>query len=248
MKKLIQYIAIIAAFSANAQESKTWRLGIQCGFHGNQAQFAGGSVNADGRFTQKDFDGTSLSIIGRYDYNKHWMAETGFGFNTFGFNYSIAQNYSLLNPESRFQGVNTKFAGLDIPFLIFYKFNPNCKNNRWLVGAGFAVNFIKDKTIEKKFTDTKEGNFNSNILSSSSSINNNATGMLRFAIGREKIFKNGSFLNATLVANFGLNTFATSNVKYTIEGVNYEHQFTNQGNFIGFRVAYFFGYWGKKVN
>ncbi len=248
MKKLILYVVIVSVLKVSAQESKTWRLGIQWGFHGNQAQFVGGSVNADGRFTQKEFDGAALSIIGRYDYNKHWMAETGFGFNTFGFNYSISQNYSLLNPESRFQGVNTKFAGLDIPFLIFYKFNPNCKNSRWLIGAGFATNFIKDKTIDKNFVETNEANFNSNILSSSSFINNNATGMLRLAVGREKIFKNGSFLNATLVANLGLNAFATSTVNYTIDGVNYEHQFTNQGNFIGLRVAYFFGYWGKKVN
>ena len=64
--------------------------------------------------------------------------------------------------------------------------------------------------------------------------------MLRFSLGREKNFKNDSFLNMILMFNVGLNTIAKSTVNYTIDGINYHHEFTNSGNFVGLRMAYFF--------
>lgn len=243
MKKFIVLAIGLIACSLKAQEDKIWRFGLQWGVHDNQSKFSGGSPNAHARFTQNKYNGGAFDLIARYDYNKHWMAETGLGFNTLGFGYALSENYSFLNIEKRFSSVKTEFNGIEVPFMIFYKFNPTCRNSRWLIGGGFAANFVEGKTITKSFDPGNEGNTNSKYLNSVSAINNGGFALVRFSVGREKIFKNGSFLNASLVFNAGLNAIATSTVNYTIDGKDYEHQFTNNANFIGLRIAYFFKPW-----
>ena len=241
MKKAILSIVLgISSLCLLAQENKTWRLGIQWGTHDNMSKFSGGSPNANARFTQNKYNGGAFDLIARYDYNKNWMAETGLGFNTFGFGYAISENYSFLNLKNRFSSVKTEYTGVQIPFLIFYKFNPNCKNNRWLIGGGFIANFVEGKTVNKFFAKNNDGLTTSNYLSSTSTSNGGGHAMMRFSIGREKIFKRGSFLNASLVFNAGLDAVAKSTVNYTIDGKDYQHEFTNNGNFVGFRLAYFF--------
>jgi hypothetical protein len=242
MKKLIILAISLIGISMQAQEDKIWRFGIQWGTHNNQSTYSGGSPNAHARFTQNKFDGGAFDLIARYDYNKHWMAETGLGFSSFGFGYAISENYSFLNLSNRFSGVKTEFSGVEIPFLIFYKFNPNCKNNRWLIGGGFIANFVEGKTTTKFFAQNNDAT-SSNYLSSTSTAKSGGHTMLRFSVGREKMFKNGSFLNASLVFNVGMNAIATSKVNYTLDGKDYEHEFTNNGNFVGLRVAYFFKPW-----
>lgn len=240
MKKLIFLATSILVMSTYAQENKEWRFGVQWGTNSNQSKYSGGSSNANARFHQNKFDGGAFDLIARYDYNKNWMAETGLGFNSFGFGYALSENYSFLNLKNRFSDLKTEFTGIQIPFLIFYKFNPNCKNSRWLVGGGFVANFTEGKTVNKFYNKNNDGLTSSNYLSSSSTVNSGGTAMVRFSVGKEKIFKNGSFLNASLVFNAGLNAIATSKVNYTVDGISYEHEFTNNGNFVGFRLAYFF--------
>lgn len=245
MKKLIILAISLITVSIHAQEDKVWRLGIQWGTHDNMSKFSGGSPNANARFTQNKYDGGAFDLIARYDYNKNWMAETGLGFNTFGFGYAISENYSFLNLKNRFSSVKTEYTGVEIPFLIFYKFNLNCKNNRWLIGGGFIANFVEGKTVNKFFAKNNDGLTSSNYLSSTSTSNGGGHAMVRFSIGREKIFKSGSFLNASLVFNAGLNALAKSTVNYTIDGKDYQHEFTNNGSFVGLRVAYFFKPWNS---
>jgi hypothetical protein len=124
--------------------------------------------------------------------------------------------------------------------MIFYKFDPNCKNAKWLIGGGFSQNFVGAQTINKNFQVANDGSTNSNYLNSISSANGGTYTMLRFAIAREKIYKRGNILNASFIVNAGFRQLAKSTVSYTVDGQNYNHEFTTNGNFAGFRLTYFF--------
>ncbi|MBA2610362.1 MAG: hypothetical protein H0U95_00220 [Bacteroidetes bacterium] len=168
------------------------------------------------------------------------MGTFGLGFNTFGFQYALAENYSLYSPKSHFSGIKSEFTALDLPLMIYYKFNPNCNNAKWLIGGGFSQNFTGAQTLTRNFQVANDGTTNSNYLNSISSTNGGAYTMLRFSVAREKVFKKGSILNASLIFNAGLRQLAKSTVNYTVDGVNYTHDFTTKGNFAGFRLTYFF--------
>ena len=64
--------------------------------------------------------------------------------------------------------------------------------------------------------------------------------MVRFVIAREHVFKKRSMLHASWIFNVGLNDKAKATVNYTLDNTVYNHEFTNKGNFVGFRLAYFF--------
>jgi len=247
MKKLVFSLLACFALSGFAQETDTWRFGIQWGFQGTRAQFAGGMEDAHARFHQNKFDGAALNIGIRYDLNNHWMGTFGLGFNTFGFNYALTQNYSLLNPKSHFSGIQSEFSALELPFMVFYKFNPNCKNAKWLIGGGFSPNLTGKQKITKNFeatADAMPANYNyipsPNGLSSISYANGGMYTMLRFAVGREKVFKKGGILNCSLLFNCGLRNIAYSTVNYSIDGQSFTHDFKTKGDFVGLRVTYYF--------
>ncbi|MEO6304307.1 MAG: hypothetical protein ABIP51_14165 [Bacteroidia bacterium] len=239
-KAILLLIMSISGLYLSAQENRTWRLGLQWGGYNNHAKFSGGSSNANARFFQNQYDGGSFDLVARYDLNQHWMATTGMGFNTFGFGYALAENYSLLNLKNRFSTIRSEFTAFEIPFMVFYKFNLNCKNTRWLIGGGFAADFTDGKTVSKNFVQSTEGISTSNYLNSVSSSNSGGHAMLRFAIGREKVFKRGAMLNASLVFNTGLSQIAASTVNYTVDGQSYSHSFSNKGNYAGLRLTYYF--------
>jgi len=240
MKKLFVCALTCLVLTGFSQETDTWRFGIQWGFQGNRAEFAGGMSNANGRFHQNKFDAGALNFNARYDLNSHWMGTFGLGFNTFGFQYALAENYSLYKPKSRFSDLKTEFTALDLPLMIHYKFNPNCKKAKWLIGGGISQNFVGAQTASKFFQVANDGITNSNYLNSVSSTSGGGYTMLRFSIAREKVFKRGNILNASLMFNAGLRKLATSTVKYTVENVEYNHDFKTNGNFVGFRLSYFF--------
>ncbi len=241
MKKAILLLVMgVSSLYLSAQENKTWRLGIQWGAYGNSVKYTGGSPNANARFFQNKFGGGSFDLVARYDLNQHWMATTGLGFYSYGFNFGLAENYSLLNMKNRFSTINTEYAAVEIPFMVFYKFNPNCKNVRWVVGGGFVASFSDSKTVTKSFVQSTEGVSTSNYLNSVSSSNGGGHAMLRFAIGREKIFKWGALLNASLVFNAGLSQMATATVNYTVDNQLYTHSFSNNGSYAGLRLTYYF--------
>lgn len=241
MKKLAFSVLTCLALIGVAQETDTWRFGIQWGTQGTRAQFAGGMENAHARFHQNKFDGGAFNIGIRYDLNNHWMGLFGVGFNSYGFNYALAENYSLYNPKSHFTGIKSEFGALEIPVMVYYKFNPNCKNAKWLVGGGFSQNFMGDQTITKNFQVNTEGGITMNdYLNSTSYADGGMYTMLRFAVGREKVFKKGGILNCSLLFNCGLRNLAYSTVNYTIDGQSYTHDFKTKGNFVGLRLTYFF--------
>lgn len=241
MKKILLLLALTClTLTGFSQENDTWRFGIQWGFQGTRSQFAGGMSEANARFHQNKFDAAALNINARYDLNKHWMGTFGLGFNTFGFQYALANNYSLYNPKSHFSGIKSEFTALELPLMIYYKFNPNCKNAKWLVGGGFSQNFTGAQTVTRNYQVANDGVTNSNYLNSVSSTNGGMYTMLRFAIAREKVFQKGGILNASLLFNAGLRQLATSTVNYTVDNMNYSHQFKTDGNFAGLRLTYFF--------
>lgn len=240
MKKILLTAFVATSFTLFSQTDKIWSLGAQWGFQGNHSMLVGGMKTANARFHHTSFGGGALNLIGRYDHNKHWMLMTGLGFNTFGFEFALAENYSLVKGKRSYSPIRAEFGTLEIPTLVYYKFNPNCKNSKWVVGAGFVHTLVGAQTVTANKTYDVEGNTNATYLKGEASAKGGLTCMVRFAVGREKLFKRGNVLNASFVMNAGLKELAKAKVNYAVDGAEYEHEFSNRGNFIGFRLAYFF--------
>lgn len=248
MKNILFLILSIFSINIFSQETTGFRLGVQWGFQGNRSYYSGGMETANARFQHNSFGGSALMINARYDLNQHWMLQSGLGFNTFGFDFALSENYSLLHQENRFSSIKSEFAALEIPLMGFYKFNPNCKNKKWLIGLGLVHSFIGAQSIAKNYSEAQDGSSNSNYLRSESKTKEGHSMALRFAIARERVFKRGSILNASLLFNTGFNRIAKASVVYTIDSKEYTHQFSNKGNFVGFRLTYYFKSFRKVLN
>lgn len=229
----------VFTLTVSAQESKTWRLGASFGMNNNRAKFSGGMPDANARFHQNPFGTAGIDFLARYDYNNHWMAMFSLGITSTGYEFALAENYSLLNKAKQFSTIKSDFGKFEMPAMVFYKFNPNCKNVRWLIGGGFVPTLIEGKNIDLSFDKSNEGNTNSNYLNSTVTSKGGGYMLLRWSVAREKVFKNGSMLNAALIFNVGFSEITQANVKYTIDNQNYEHNFTSNGNFVGLRISYF---------
>ncbi|MDI1354480.1 MAG: hypothetical protein PSX36_06165 [bacterium] len=242
MKKSILIALICLVLKGYSQQDGAWSFGLQWGFQGNTSEFSGGMETANARFQHNSYGSGALDFLARFDYNNHWMLTGGIGFSSFGFDYALTKNYSLLtgNEENRYCKIRSSFSMVTLPVMVYYKFNPNCKNSKWVIGAGFAQLFTDDAKISASYVDSPEANANANYIASASDSRNDFYTMWRFSVGREKVFKSGSILNASMLFNFGTKTMATSTVSYEVDGESYSHQFTNRGNFIGFRLSYFF--------
>lgn len=240
MKKIIVLILAIASLTIQAQEDKTWRIGVQLGMSGNKSKFSGGMTDADARFVHNPFGAAAIDIIARYDFNKRWKIESGLGINALGFEFALAQNYSFVNKSKRYNQVKSNMGTLEIPVMVAYKFNPNCRNSKWFISGGISNVFVgqqKQKHNTDKNSDTPVGN---TILSHTTTVNPGAYLNARLMIGKERVFKRGGILSAALIWNVGFSELAKSTVDYTIDGNTYQHEFTNKGSFFGFRLAYYF--------
>lgn len=240
MKKIsLLLLSVLVSGGVMAQENKVWRIGAQFGINANEVKFAGGLSGAHARFEYKPHSTADLNFIARYDYNHRWMAQLGLGFNSIGFEYSIAENYSLFNPKGRKNStITSQFGTFEIPGMLFYKFKPNCKNTRWLVGAGFVAGLTDEQTIHKDFKVSAEGQ-STNYLKSESVTTGDGYWLFRWSIARERMFRNGSILQASLVFSTGFKELAYSKVNYTIDNTVYEHRFSNNGSNISFRLAWY---------
>ncbi len=240
MKNLFITLLAFFALKAVSQERDAFRLGVQWGLHGNDAELTGGMENANAHFYHNSFGGGSLRIEARYDFNHRWALMTGLGFSSYGFEYALSENYSLKSDLGRFSTIRSEIGALEIPLMGFYKFTPNCRNAKWIVGAGLTNNLIGEQNISRNFKEDAEGIKSKNYLTSETKVNGGIYTMLRFSIGRERVFKKGGIFNASMVFNFGGRNMATSKVVYKSDGQDYNHEFTNKGNFAGFRLTYFF--------
>ncbi len=240
MKRSFVFILALAAGMSFAQETNTWRWGLQLGLNGNESKFTSGSANANARFHHNSHGTGMLNVVGRYDLNNHWMIEGGMGLNSLGFSDAIAENYSFINPGKRFTNVETTVGLAELPLMVSYKFNPNCKNWKWFISAGGAAVFVADVN---KYSEAVKGNDGpSNVVYLSSTTTGNKGGYLnlRFAAGREKVYQSGRIFSWAFVWNAGLSEMASNTVNYTIDNQAYSHTFSNHGHFFGFRMAYYF--------
>ena len=238
MKHLLIFLLGLSTLTTSAQDDKVWRFGLQFGNCSNKSKQSAGMQVANGRFNQNTFDAPNINFVARYDFNKHWMVLTGLGLNAVGFAYSISEDYSLNSIKRKVSDIRTIFPTVEVPLSLFFKFDPNCKNIKWVVGAGIAPTLGAQLISDKDFSLTSEGK-STNYLSSHSVSNGGAAVLVRLSIGREKMYKNGSILQASLLLNMGFNTTASSTVNYTLDNQNYSHTFTNNGSSVGFRLAYF---------
>lgn len=240
MKKTLIAILALGSSIVFAQENNTWRWGLQWGAHGNESSFSDGDADANARFHHNAHSSGILNAVVRYDFNNHWMIEGGMGINSIGFNDAIAENYSFIHPGKRFTEVNTKVGLAELPVMISYKFNPNCKNWKWFLSAGGAGVIVSDVQKYNEAIKGNDGPSNVVYLSNTTTSNKGTYLNLRFAVGREKVYQSGRIFNWAFVWNAGFNSLATSKVNYTIDNQAYTHSFTNNGNFFGFRLAYYF--------
>ncbi len=241
MKKAITFLTVMGCFwGLHAQENNTWRWGLQLGLYGNKSYFTSGQSNAHARFHHNLHGTWALDFIGRYDFDAHWMIQSGLGFNSIGFEHAIAEFYSFSQASSRYTKLNSSFLTAEIPVMVSYKFNPNCKNWKWFVSAGAAAVFVGSSTQSPQAAAETDGPTNQLYFNTSSSSQQGAYGHLRFAVGREKVFQSGRILSFSMIWNAGLTPMATSTVSYNLDNTVYHHTFANNGNFFGFRMAYFF--------
>jgi hypothetical protein len=237
MKQLMIFALGLVTLTTSAQDNKVWHLGVQFGNSGNISKYSGGMQTANARFKQNIFHAPNINLVARYDFDKKWMFTAGVGFNDIGFGYSISENYSLAKTSIKTSDIKSDFVAMELPITLFYKFNTNCKNSRWILGGGFVTTVSEKQTIDNDFSST-EGSL-INHLSSHSVSKGGVAVLLRCSIGKEKSFSNGSILQASFMVNMGFKTMAYSKVNYTLDNKNYSHTFLNSGSSLGFRLAYF---------
>src|ERR1700733_7793193 len=124
MKKTLLTVLSAIVLSGFSQDAKTWRLGVQFGSDASHTRFTGGMSDANARFHHNPFGGGSFNVVARYDLNNHWMFMSGLGFNSFGFEYNISEDYSFLSNHGmagKYTSVRSRFSALEIPAMVFYK-------------------------------------------------------------------------------------------------------------------------------
>lgn len=242
MKKLGLILFCCLALSAAAQQDGRWCFGLQWGLQGNKSELSGGMQTANARFHHNSYGSGSLNFNLRYDHSKHWMLMTGLGFGSYGYEFALSQNYSLLKGQEagQYNKLRSSFGTLTVPAMVFYKFNPNCKNAKWLIGAGYVQNLSGDQSISQTYLEGAEGNPSGNYLKTTATNKGGISGLLRLEVGREKVFQNGRILMLTMLFNAGLKQSAHADVTYRIDGQDYNHSFTNKGNFVGLRLSWYF--------
>lgn len=250
MKKLFILAALLSISVLSAQTEKTWRLGVQWGVQDNHNKWSGGMDDAHASFHANKHPDGGFDLIARYDHDKHWMATFGMGINTFGFDFGISNNYKFSQLQNRWSGANAKFTELATPILVHYKFNLNCKSNRWVLGGGFVPTYSVKRTITSDYTYFADGAIKAPDIELSATNTAGPGAMVRFVVAREHVYKKGGIFHASWIFNLGLNDKAKATVNYSLDNTNYNHEFTNTGNFVGFRLAYWFRpyYLNKKVN
>lgn len=244
MKKiLILSLAVISLGTANAQS--TWSLGIGASSLNNQTRLTGGMTDANARFHSNNHGAGGLGFVARKSLCEHWSFQTGLGFSSIGFDFAIAQNYSLLNKDGQYTGISTSVSTVNIPASIVYNTKLNCRNWRWFIGGGISTLFVSQGGSNSEEITTPDVTTTENLKQDFQS---KGTTAINFHLigGIEKVFKNNSILSFGAIFNGGTSNLATTNVSYDLDGKSYYHTFTNRGNYCGVYCAYYFRPLGSK--
>lgn len=240
MKKALSVLLLSAAtIGASAQTGISY--GATLGLSGNQGTYVGGSSDASALFYNNDFGKATLAFTTRYFFDEHWSVQSGLGLSSIGFEYALAKDYSLLKKDDHFTKNNMSISVVQVPVTAIYAFKANCKNNRWFVGLGAStMNNFED--VNETVHSEPKGDASSNSLYLDQTVTADqfivVTGQAMAGI--EKTFEHGGILQFGLIANFGFSDIATSTVSYTVDNKPYTHTFTNQGDYCGFMLSYYF--------
>jgi hypothetical protein len=250
MKKIIFLIAIMAIASRSfSQTANSWRLGIHFTGIGNPSNYSGGSPAANALFNQRDFGSGAIGLTWRYFYNEHWSLQSGFGFGSLGFEFSMAKDYSLMNKSSQYVVNRAGIGTAQIPLTILYDFKPNCNNVRFFVGAGISV-LSRMNTAEQTVNaePNSETSVSSSVLYLNQTVNSGKSTSLtgQFMFGVEKTLKHGGMIQLGFVFNKGTNDIASTTVNYNVNNTAYSHSFTNRGDYQGLTLGYYFKEHEKK--
>src|SRR5688572_20699448 len=122
MKNSAIIALVLLSFQVYTQQDRTLSYGIQWGFHGNESVYSAGMEQAHSRFQANNHGSVALDFIARYDVNNRWLVTSGLGFSTFGFEYALTENYSLLQNKRRYSVIRSDYGIINMPFLVYYKF------------------------------------------------------------------------------------------------------------------------------
>jgi hypothetical protein len=247
MKKLliIQFCLFVTAVSFVEAKASGFQYGVNLGLGVNATYFAGGGEQAHAGFYSEQYGTGALNFAARYYLNDKWSLQSGLGFTNIGFEMGFAQNYSLIKNDHFVQSrlvVNIT----QLPIMAIYSFKPDCRNKRWIVGAGFNFMFAQKNanTTVYPANPADEVNLLPQLtnFSNSLSVSKSSNTAFQLMAGREKTFKKGAKFSICFLWNIGLmGNVATSTVKYTESNVNYEHVFANRGDYAGLSFSWFFG-------
>lgn len=238
MKKLIIPVLFLGLFG-NLNAQSNWSLGVALGSRGNSSSYSGGMADANARFHQSPYGTGFLGFTARKSFSEHWGVQTGIGFSSIGTEFAISNNYSLLNRSGQYESVGVSTGVMSIPASAVYMTKLNCRNWRWFVGGGFTFMTGGGK-YNAYMNNVADNESATNNLDFSYSGSNFATFHGHLIGGIEKVCKKGGILSFGLMASGGFSNLITTDVTYTIDGTDYQHKFTNRGNFGGFYIAWYF--------
>ena len=249
MKKLIfnLILLLLTPLALSAQLSDKWRLGLQFGCYGNWSEFSGGMSDAPAAFSHDPFGTGSFDINVRYEHSLRWAFQTGLNFTSIGFNFTLANDYNL-NDEcnNRYDMLESSIPVMQVPVMAMYKTKNSCKNWRWVFGAGVVNSFTGDNQYSNEATFTQQQEQNPEFMKVETRSSGSYHFMTRFMIGREKEFKKGGMLTFMLQGNCGYTEMGYAQVTYNTNNRLYHHEFSNNGSYCGFSIAYTFRPWGRK--
>ncbi|MFI5219787.1 MAG: outer membrane beta-barrel protein [Bacteroidia bacterium] len=248
MKKIL-LIAALIMFSYSVNSQSPWNIGVMLSAGGNISQFSGGMEQANALFTHSVHPVGQLGVYARYRIAPNWSLQSGFDFSQIGFTYLFAKDYSLLNEMDHNEIMYSATCVSRMPAMIIYNSKLNCRNWRFIAGAGFALNVI-DNNWQSSYNDIIEcptgmseeqmKNYYSEYKFEEAHATSAANGSFTWLMGFEKVFKRGNMFSFTFQGNAGFTPLAESTVQYFADGTNYHHTFTNYGTYCSFGISYYF--------
>jgi hypothetical protein len=241
MKQKLTFLLLLLTTQVISQDYRQFRLGLMSGGYGNHSEFSGGMSNAPSEFSHDSYGTGSFDFTLRYERSQRWAFMTGIGFTSAGFNFSLANDYSLDDAcGDRYDMMESSIPVAQVPFMVLVKSNNNCKNWRWIAGAGIVNSFVGETTYDNTVIFSQEPEQNAEYMTVSTQSDGGYHVQSRFLIGREKQFTRGAILSFMLLMNHGCSTIGEASVTYNQDNRVYNHEFTNSGTYCGFSIAYSF--------
>ncbi|MBU1720292.1 MAG: hypothetical protein KKA07_14610, partial [Bacteroidetes bacterium] len=220
---------------------------INLGCHGADTRFVSGMTTAHARFSADGFSASSFDLTARFDQNDRIMILTGLGFTQTGFDFAIAENYSLLSRYREYTTIRSALPEVQIPFLVAWKSRINCRNHRYFIGGGLVMNFMGDTLINEYYVAGNEVvTADTSYMSANFTAVHQARIDPRIIAGVEKVFRKGGMFSVSLVAHFGTKRLLDATVRYSLDGSSYWHHFASNGTYLGLNFSWYFRPFGWK--